>query len=83
MFYTVPWFVEIGPGQVPGKAMSITQMATLVCNRYPPMPYKARVNLFFLQTGLDYGLCEGAVRLALELGMLEWCDMPEALASMN
>lgn len=84
MFYTVPWFVEIGPRQIPGKAMTITQMAAIVCNRQPPLPYRERVQLFFLEAGpLKYSLCEGAVRLALELGMIEWCDMPAELPSMN
>lgn len=84
VFYTVPWFVELGPDrQVPANAMTITQIAANLCNRQPPLAYPARVNLVYLQTGLGYDLCKYGVRLALELGMVEWCDMPSQLTSMR
>lgn len=79
-YYTVPWFVELGDHrQVPGKAMQFTLMAALVCNLQPPMSYRARANLFFLEEGmLGHELCSHAVWLALELEMIEWFDDPTA-----
>lgn len=72
MFYTVPWLPDLGDREVPRKALELTRMAALCCRQ--PMPYRARVTLFFLTTGLKYELCSYAVWMALELGMLEWCD---------
>ena len=76
-YYTVPWFVELGDHrQVPGTAMQLTRIAALVCNRQPPMPYGARVLLFFSESGglLEKQLCGYAVWLALELEMIGWVD---------
>lgn len=69
MFYTVPWLPDLGERQMPRKAWELTRMAALCCRE--PMPYHARVALFRRVSGLDDSLCSSAVRMALELGMLE------------